>query len=99
MKLQGFILEIGPLQSGVSQATGKEWSCRTLSLQVPYFTENGGVKFDNIAADYFGEVSDAELQQMVQEGTKLNFNVQFSTHKHNDRRYMSARVWNLAAVL
>ena len=99
MKLQGILAEVGRTTSGVNGTTGKEWTCRELSLLVPYTKDNGNTDYDNIVADYFGEASDNELQAMIAGKEKLNFTVQFSTRKYNDRRYQSARVWGLAKVI
>jgi hypothetical protein len=99
MKLQGYLSEVGQHTSGINQATGKEWTCRALSFLVPYYTERGEEKYDNIVADYFGEATDEELIYMVNNRTKLNFTIAFSTRTHNDRRYQSARVLNLSAIV
>ena len=85
--------------SGVNETTGKEWTCRELSLLVPYATDHGETKYDNIVADYFGNATDVELQEMIQLRTKLSFFVNFSSRRYNDRRYMSARMWGLAKLV
>ena len=66
---------------------------------MPFYTDRGEEKYDNIVADYFGEATDDELLYMVNNRTKLNYTVAFSTHTHNGRRYQSARVWNLSAIV
>ena len=99
MKLQGFIAEVGQPTFGTSQATGKEWACRPLSLLVPFHTERGEEKYDNIVADYFGDADDGLLNSYVQQRQLMHFTVSFTTRTHNGRRYQSARVFNLAAVV
>jgi hypothetical protein len=99
MKLQGYLSEVGPSQTGISQASGKEWTRRSLSLLVPYFTDRGEEKYDNIVADYFGEATDTELNEMAAQRWQLTFTVGFTTHTYNGRRFQSARVWNLAKVV
>ena len=99
MKLQGYLSEVGPSQTGINQATGKEWTRRSLSLLVPYYTERGEEKYDNLVADYYGEATDEELLYMVNNRTKLNFTVAFTTHTYNGRRFQTERVWNLSQVV
>ena len=99
MKLSGFIAEVGPAKTGVARATGKDWICRSLSLLIPFYTERGEERYDNIVADFFGDTPDAELRAMVDNKTPLTFNVAFSTHSYNGRRYQQANVFNLAVKM
>ncbi len=93
------ISEVGRTTSGVVGATGKEWTCRELSLLIPYVTDSGETKYDNIVADYFGDATDGDLHAMIELRTRLSFFVNFSTRLYNGRRYMSARVWGLAKLV
>lgn len=99
MKLKGIIAEVGRTTEGVAQATGKQWVCRDLSLLVPYTKENGEVGYDNIVAGYFGDLTDAELREMVESKAILSFTVQFTTNKKDDRRFQCATVWGFAKLL
>ena len=99
MKLKGTIAEVGRTTEGVAQATGKAWVCRDLSLLIPYVKENGEKGNDNIVAGYFGDATDAELREMVDNKTMLSFTVQFETTTYNGRRYQRATVWGLAKLV
>ena len=95
MKVKGFIAEVGRTTSGTGKESGKEWTCRELSLLLPYFNDKGEEKFDNVVADYFGDTPDCDLQTMIDERTPLMFTVGFSTRTYNGRRYQTARLWNI----
>lgn len=95
MKFQGIIAEVGEPHSGINKQTGKEWVCRTLSILIPYYNERGEERNDNIVADYFGDMTDAELRDCIDYKVKLNFIVVFSTRKYEKRRYQSARVYSI----
>ena len=92
MKFKGIIAESGEPHSGTNQQTGKAWTRRQLSILIPFYNERGEEKYDNIVADYFGDMTDEEISQAIAMREKLNFIVVFSTHKYEGRRYQSARV-------
>lgn len=99
MKLSGLIAEVGTARTGMSQQTGKAWTCRALSLLVPYYTERGEAKYDNIVADYFGDTPDTELMAAVESRQPMNFTLAFTTRTYNGRRYQEVRVFNLSAKM
>lgn len=96
MKLKGIIAEVGTPITGIGKESGKEWKRRTLSLLIPYYTERGEEKYDNIVADFFGDAENVDLTTCQDNKTLLQFTVSFTTYTYNGRRYQSARVWNLS---
>lgn len=99
MQLIGKLVEFGKPFVGESKTTGKPWVRRTLSFLVPYYTSRGEEKYDNICADYFGDITEEVLISFVENQTTLSFTVSFNTREYNGRRYQEARVFNLAAKI
>ncbi|MBR4338909.1 MAG: hypothetical protein IKP91_11855 [Bacteroidaceae bacterium] len=95
MKVTGIIAEVGKAREGVSQSTGKAWRARPLSILIPYFNDKGEERYDNVVADYYGDLSDDDLQAAIAQQTRFHMTIGFSTSVWNGRRYTNANVFNI----
>ncbi|MBO7497626.1 MAG: hypothetical protein J6T64_00340 [Bacteroidaceae bacterium] len=99
MKVTGIIVEVGKAREGISQGSGKAWRARPLSILIPYYNDKGEEKYDNVVADYFGEISDDDFAAAIAQQTRFTMTIGFSTSLWNGRRYQNAQVWNIQLPL
>lgn len=84
MRLKGFIQKVGPLYTGTN-AEGKPWQRRTLTLAHMVTLDNGKQVNEQILADYFGDATEDELLALAADSITLDLTLWFSVRDYADR--------------
>ncbi|MDO4671348.1 DUF3127 domain-containing protein [Falsiporphyromonas endometrii] len=87
MQIQGKIIHVLPLQSGVGQASGKPWKKQEYVLET-------------VATDYpkkicFSLWGDRIEQFNIQEGEDLTVDIDVESNEYQGRWYTNVRAWNV----
>jgi len=85
MKVEGTVIEIGPLQSGVSKAD-KGWKMRTVVIEFEDgdYTKNLAVSFFNV-----------DKLDGIKEGDEVEIECNVDSKKYNDRWFTNVGGWKI----
>lgn len=91
MQIQGKIIHVLPLQSGVGQASGKPWKKQEYVLET-------------LATDYpkkicFAVWGDRIEQFNLQEGEDVTVDIDIESNEYNGRWYTNIKAWNVTRGL
>ena len=90
MKIQGKMIKVLDLQSGIAAKTGKEWQKQSIVLDT-------GADFNNeICIDLFGDK--IELIQNIKIGTFLECLLNVSSKEYNGRYYTNVSAWDVNII-
>ena len=86
MEIQGRIVQILPLQSGVGQQSQKEWK------KQEYILEQGGPYPKKVCFNLWGDAID---RFMLREGEEVTVQIDIESREYNGRWYTDVRAWRV----
>lgn len=90
MQVQGIIIQVCPIQSGVSRSTGTPWMAQT------YILETREQRPRKLAFDVFGE--DKIKAMNIQCSEELNVSFDIDARESQGRWYNSIRAWRVDRI-
>lgn len=86
MEIQGKIVQILPLQSGIGAQSQKEWK------KQEYILEQGGQYPKKVCFNLWGDMID---RFMLREGEEVTVQVDLESREYNGRWYTDVRAWRV----
>lgn len=86
MEIQGKIVQILPLQSGIGAQSQKEWK------KQEYILEQGGQYPKKVCFNLWGDMID---RFMLREGEEVTVQIDLESREYNGRWYTDVRAWRV----